>query len=304
MNQNRSFTSIVLSGGAMKVLCSVGCVMYMEKNHMIDGLKNFVGTSAGSILCFLMVLGYKAKDTISFLKENLQDPRISTLDMEQVFDIITEYGISDGSNIVELVSRALHGKTRLNDITFMELAKLTGKNLVVCTSNLTQEKEEFFCIDTTPDMSVLLAIKASCAIPFVFRPVIIKDCYYLDGALYNNFPMSYFKDTHTLRDIIGINIIENDYQQVDNIISYTLFMVMSVINKGYKTYTNSYNNHEKNIVTLDIHRPDWLSISSMQIKFPSETELETILDTGYQAMSTRFGSSTRSVEADRPSEQP
>lgn len=255
---------------------------------MTEGLKNFVGTSAGSIICFMMVLGYKAAHIIAFLKEHLQDPAINTLDMNQVFDIITEYGLSDGENIAELMMRALHHKTRLRDISFMELAKLTGKNLVVCASNLSRECEAFFCVDSTPEMSVLLAIRASCAIPFVFRPVIIKDDYYVDGALYNNFPMSYFKESHQLRDIIGINIIENDYQRVDNIISYALFMVMSVINKGYKI--NSYNCHEKNIVTLDILRPDWLSLSSMQIKLPDDNQLKGLLDSGYQAMAKRFGS--------------
>ena len=77
--------------------------------------------------------------------------------------------------------------------------------LVVCVANLSKEKSEYFNIDTMPNLSVATAIKFSCSVPVVYAPLTINDDVYMDGGLYNNFPIDYFKDTK-LKDILGINI--------------------------------------------------------------------------------------------------
>lgn len=286
---HHTFTSLVLSGGAMKVLCSLGCILYLEKHDMINSIKNFVGTSAGGMLCFMLSIGYKAHEIASFFKENLNDPAVGSLDMTQVFDLISEYGLSDGDNLRELMSRALHARSRKKDITFIELAKLTGKNLILCVSNVSKEREEYLCVDTSPDMSVIEALRTTCSIPFLFRPIVINDDYYVDGALYNNFPMNYFKqDDNGLKDIIGINIIESDYQSTDNIVSFAIYMIMSILNKSYERNQDVYCNHDRNIVTLRIKTPDWLSLSALQIKFPDDETLRKMLEIGYQSMATKL----------------
>ena len=62
-----SFTSIVISGGAMKVVSTIGCFKYLEEQNMIQSIKNFVGTSAGSIICFFILLQYRSSDIINFM---------------------------------------------------------------------------------------------------------------------------------------------------------------------------------------------------------------------------------------------
>ena len=278
------FSSIVISGGAMKVLCSLGCIKYLEEKDMLSSIKNFVGTSAGAMICFFLVLGYKSTDINTFLANHLSDPVIASLDPSQVLNILNDYGISDGSNFIELMKRILFGRTRLNDITFIELAKMTGKNLVVCVSNLTDEKEEFFCIDSKPNMSVIQALRISCSIPIIFNPVTLDDKIYLDGALYNNFPMNYFKNNNKLHDILGINIAVHSYKRTDNILLYILYMVFSLVTKVQESH---FDDAEQNVVTIKIDTINWIHYDELKISYP-EDKVDMMIKKGYEAIQQRL----------------
>ena len=70
----------------------------------------------------------------------------------------------------------------------MELAKKSGKNLIVCVTNISKGRAEYLSVDTTPDLPITLALRMTSAIPMVFEPVKYKDDYYLDGALTDGFP--------------------------------------------------------------------------------------------------------------------
>lgn len=278
------FSSIVISGGALKVLCSLGCIKYLEEHDMLASVRNFVGTSAGAMICFFLVLGYKSHEIELFLEKNLDDPKIGLLDPSQVLNILNDYGISDGSNFIELMKRILYGRTRMNDITFIELAKLTGRNLVVCVSNLTDEKEEFFSVDSKPNMSVIQALRISCSIPLIFNPVVLDEKLYLDGALYNNFPMNYFKKDNKLHDVLGINVRFHNYRKTDNILLFILNMVFSLVTKVQQ---NNYDNEEHNVVTINIDTVKWLMLDELKIKYPKD-QMDMIVQKGYNAIKERL----------------
>ena len=268
----------------MKVLCSLGCIKYLEEKDMLSSIKNFVGTSAGAMICFFLVLGYKSTDINTFLANHLSDPVIASLDPSQVLNILNDYGISDGSNFIELMKRILFSRTRLHDITFIELAKMTGKNLVVCVSNLTDEKEEFFCIDSKPNMSVIQALRISCSIPIIFNPVTLDDKIYLDGALYNNFPMNYFKNNNKLHDILGINIAVHSYKRTDNILLYILYMVFSLVTKVQESH---FDDAEQNVVTIKIDTINWIHYDELKISYPEE-KVDMMIKKGYEAIQQRL----------------
>ena len=60
---------------------------------------------------------------------------------------MSTYGLSSGIGITRLLERALEKKIHIKDITFLELAKMTGKNLAVCVTNLSKDTTEFFDVD-------------------------------------------------------------------------------------------------------------------------------------------------------------
>ena len=114
-------------------------------------------------------------------------------------------GLSTGSNIENLLEAILM-KTRLSEngrITFAELKKKVSeaagadKDLVVVAYSTAYGRTVFFSAETTPNMDVVKAIRASMAIPFVYTPVYgdgeggDDDCF-VDGGTTYNYPIEYF----------------------------------------------------------------------------------------------------------------
>lgn len=273
------YTSIVISGGAMKAMACIGVARLLEERGLMKPVKNFVGTSAGSIICLFMALGYTSVEIRAALLETLSDDSLTSFDIEKIFDIMTTYGMNDGSGIARSLERAIYRKYHIKDVSFMDLAKASGKNLVVCVSNLTKETPEYLSVDTAPGLSVIKAVVASCSIPILFQPVEIGGCMYLDGALYNNFPIDYFSE-HKLRDILGINIVFKNYQNNETFGKYLRFLFNSVVERFNKKVMDS---KDRNIVTLEFEDEEgWFSLDDAKIRL-SEEKLEEYIALGYNA---------------------
>lgn len=282
------FTSIVIAGGALKVVSVIGCIKYLEEKKIISNLRNFVGTSAGSIMCLFMILGYTYSEIIDFFVHNLSDEKINKLDPDECLELLNQYGLNSGINIELFVTRIIGKKIVDNEnITFLDLAKKTGKNLVVCVANLSKERPEYFSVDTMPNLSIATAIRVSCSIPLLFTPISINEDIYLDGGLYNNFPIDYFKN-NTLKDILGINIKLKIYQKTDTFLNYIMFMINSLIVKANMVHS-SVNDIEKNIITLEFDENDWFSFTELGVKFPPEKWVSYI-NFGYHKIKQEFTS--------------
>ena len=283
----KNFASLVIAGGATKVISAIGVMRFLEEQNMMKSIKNYVGTSAGAVLCAFAALGYTSKEMADFFVQNLcNDESINRMNLDDILSIFTTYGLSNGDNLMIFFRRMICkklGQEREN-ITFIELAKLCGRNLVVCVSNLSKERQEFWSVDTKPNVSVITALRASCAIPIIFTPVIIDGDIYIDGGLYDNFPIDYFKQ-NMLRDILGINIKTKGYQKIANFMEYIKFVIFSVIDKlSYKTIED---NKDANIISLDFEDDDWLSLLDMSIKIQAE-KIHAYIDVGYRQISDKM----------------
>lgn len=262
------FTSIVIAGGALKVISIIGCIKYLEEYDKISYIRNYVGTSAGSIMCLFMILGYNYTEIIDFFVHNLSDKNVNTFNPDECLELFNQYGLNSGTNIELLIKKILKKKHNDENITFLDLAKKTGKNLVVCVSNLSKEVPEYFNVDTMPNLPIATAIKVSCSIPILLTPISINDNIYVDGGLYNNFPIDYFKN-NMLKDILGINIKLKSYQKTDTFLNYIMFMLNSLIIKANNLHT-TINDNDKNIITLEFDDDVWFSFTELSIKFPSD----------------------------------
>lgn len=273
-----TYTSIVLSGGALKVVTMIGCIKYLEETKELDHIVNYVGTSGGSIISLFLVLGYSFSEIIEFMRDVFYKESIQQLNIDEIFAIFTSYGINSGQCLINFCEEILSRRGIDTKITFIELAKMTGKNLVVCVSNLTEERTEYFNVDTEPNLPVVNAIRISCSIPLIFTPVLYKNCYYVDGVLYNSLPISYFNDNR-LKDIIGVNIINKNYQKTDDFMSYLSFLMYTMMDKYYSMGKDP----DRNIITIDIEDKSWISLIDMRISFTPEQFAEYI-SYGYNAI--------------------
>ena len=50
--------NLVISGGGINGLGLLGIIRYLSENNLIKNISHYIGTSAGAILSFLLIIGY------------------------------------------------------------------------------------------------------------------------------------------------------------------------------------------------------------------------------------------------------
>ena len=216
---------------------SLGCIKNLIKNNIIllNNIKNYYCCSIGSIISFLFILGLSTKDICYICKKlNLEKYKLK-FDFDK---FINNKGIDNATNIIIILQTVLYKKTNKYDITFIELYKLYDIKLNIITTNITLLKEELFSYDTTPNMSVMVAIRMSISIPIIFSPVLYKNNYYIDGGVINNFPIKYITTKNYIGIITQFYPSDNNINII-NIITrcFTIFQITSNI-KNIKKYDN------------------------------------------------------------------
>lgn len=271
------YKDLVLSGGSIKGLCSfIGCIKHLEKTKRMDGIKTLVGASAGAIICFMICCGMKSNDMIEYFKIYIRKYQEHEVDFENIINIFNTVGLDDGKFLFDIFKSILKFRYQdKDDITFIELAKTCGRHLVICGSNLTKVKTDFFSVDTTPNMSVLLALRISASLPFIFTPVVHNGCVYADAALFNNFPIDYVP-THALKTTLGI-CIRNISQQCSyenvNLLQYVNTLINTAFDKmNQKPHQTSHDVVEiefkdANPYNFDIHTFKFVIDESMFIEY-------------------------------------
>jgi predicted acylesterase/phospholipase RssA len=258
---------MVLSGGAFRSITIVGCIKFLEEQNQMKNITTVVGTSAGSIIGFLTVLGMSSRDMTTFIKDLTTKDYIKDMDMSEILNLFQTYGVNSGTIIEQFVSEALTQKLGLGDITFLELAKHTGKNLVVCVGNISKEREEFWSVDTSPSTSVIKAIRASCSLPIIFTPVTHKGDLYVDGGLYNNFPIDFFKGSN-FADVVGVNVCSLPNNTVDSLFSYMNRLLTSTMN--FACRKNTPHHLIDNIVSIELEGRPLFSFDDFKLNINNE----------------------------------
>jgi len=155
---------VVMSGGGIK---GVAHLAFLEKVEQEFGTPRYLsGSSAGALVGACYAAGMRTKEVIKFFKQ-LPIFRISWVSTNKP-------GIIDTDNYLKVLEKYLPK-------TFEELSGY----LSIAVVNLEESKVEY--IDSG---NLYPAILASCAIPFIYSPVVINNKLYADGGIIDNFPIS------------------------------------------------------------------------------------------------------------------
>jgi predicted acylesterase/phospholipase RssA len=207
--------TLILSGGGLKGFGYIGGLKVLESNNIINikKINNYYANSVGTIISLLLAIGYSLDFLEEFIIKFDFKKVIPKLNLPNIFNNL---GISNGNEIMIIIQTMFLKKTKVKDMTFNEFYNKYNIKLNYITTNYTLGIEEVLSIDNTPNLSVLLAVRMSIAIPLIFTPVIYNDNIYVDGFLSNNFPID------------KIDIEKNNY--------LAIFI------------TNKYKNHNPNIL--------------------------------------------------------
>jgi len=238
------YDTLCLSGGNIHGFSIIGGLKYLsDKNILVlEKIKKLIGTSAGSIICLLIVIGYDCDTIIKILYQ---------LDLDKIkpdfnFDYLLEnYGFDNGAKIITIIQTLIYNKLKLYDITFNELYKRTNKTLKIIVVNYTTLEEKVLSHLTTPEMSIILAIRMSISVPLIFTPVKYKNNLYIDGGMSNNFGLEYCELDKTIGICINFYTKNSTPDELNNILDY-LFGLLSIFMKN----TTKIFDHD-NIIVLN-----------------------------------------------------
>ena len=282
------FINIVFSGGALKGLAYLGCIKYFIENDMTKTVRNVIGSSVGSIFAFFSCIGIHPDDII----KHLPSLKVEEDVIENILNMYTTMGLKDGSEVVNLLKSVFRAKYDVDDMTFIEFSKRTGKNLVIAASNLNSQCIDFLSVDTHPSMSISTAIRASIAIPYLFQPVIYNDSVYIDASTFSNVPYEYCKKNPFIDTlVIELGIVEKDIPLTDLTLSSYSWLLFNAL-QGRMNYKNKEDqpNVRKLVLIFDGNISEYIGINE-DLQFDVQLEdIEKYMEKGFKGMEALMAS--------------
>lgn len=246
--------TICIGSGGFKGISFISALNYLENQNYIniEKINKYTCVSVGSFIGILLVIGYKINelyDLLKILDYNRIKPELN-LDL-----MIDKFGFDNGDNFIEYVKILIGKKIDNPNISFLELYKLTKKEIYIATTNFSKNTEKIFNYKDTPDISICLALRMSISIPLIYTPVIFENDYYVDGALTNNvYILKNSNPENTL--VIYVNKYKpTEILSIKDILLGSLFIMCDQIKNK------------------DIYKYNCLKIDCIDILFSSETEI-------------------------------
>ena len=196
----KDYEVLVLSGGGTKGVITLGMLHRLSENNL-SNIKFFVGTSIGSVICFLMIIGLTPVEILSYIctKNICMDTKLNIL------QLLSKGGMMSFDTFFDEIQRTT--EERLGFIpTMFELYEQFNKEFVCVTHNLTTNKTVYIDHISHPNLSCIEALKMSCNIPLIFEKYMYDKCFYVDGAVSDNFAIEYTSKRYYDKKILGLYI--------------------------------------------------------------------------------------------------
>ncbi len=189
------FKNLIFEGGGVKGIAYVGALRELKKRGILGKIKRVGGTSAGAINAVLLAVNYTPADMQRILAD-LNFKSFMDSDWGVIRDtqrVIREFGWYKGDFFHEWVGNLIRKKTGNRHSTFNDLRNLGYLDLYLIGANLSTGYAEVFSPEHTPRTRVADAVRISMSIPLFFAAVRdFRDDVYVDGGLFNNYPVKLF----------------------------------------------------------------------------------------------------------------
>lgn len=188
MGEKLDFKTLVLAGGCVKGISTLGALQYVCERQETLTFENFIGTSSGAIICFLLCIGYTPIEIFChIIQEKLMENIMKTLTLTSIFENKGVLSYTPIQTFLEKLTLAKIGYFP----TLKDISAKHGKNLVICTYDMTKETPVYLSGKTFPDLPCITALRMTSNIPFIFDKFKYMGSYYVDGGIVDNFPIIY-----------------------------------------------------------------------------------------------------------------
>jgi len=183
---------LVFSGGGPIMVQVLGAIQHLEKENFVNmkNIESIYGTSAGSIVGILICLDFDWETINDYIiKRPWQD--VFPIKVQNIFDAYTKKGVFDIKTIEKCFKPLFDAKDISLDINLEDFYKLTKIELHLFSFEINEYKVHDISYLTHPDLSLMLAVQMTCALPILVTPVCIDGKCYIDGGMSSNYPLSY-----------------------------------------------------------------------------------------------------------------
>jgi predicted acylesterase/phospholipase RssA len=266
---------------------------------MENFIKNAAGTSMGSYFCLAFALKIPIDELEAIIIKTINNKELRIIPTKNFIDFFMNLGLNDSRIYLTGIREYVKNKYNMDDITFMELSKLTGVNIYVSTTKVNDGTNFIFNVNDTPNISVFDAIAASMCVPILSKPIKINNCYYIDGCISNNLPYNVFDNINHENILCVAVFVKSDYDFVIlpetkenediNLMEYIKQVCDIFYFNSFKhTYINKIENFKNPLIISKSHFKTTLNfeITKNEVKFNiSQDDIETLILQGFKDMS-------------------
>lgn len=330
--------NLVFEGGGIKGLVYVGALRSLQQQGVLKGIQRVGGSSAGGITAMLVGLGYTIDEISKAMAEldfrDFQDSegkafwknvpeKLGKQFVKKVEEIMTvlrskKHGLYKGDVFLQWAKSKIAERLGNPDATFRDLREAmkydpTLKDMMFTASNISGNGAalQYFNADTTPDIKIADAVRATMSYPGAFEAheIVMGEengkpikSIFVDGGFVNNCPVEYYDDERFLPpgehlNAIGMNVrtvglrVDNEEEinkfkwvvreeskrEVESVTGMIKALVNTVTSDRGKLYARGFNMVQ--IPDCDINT----------LKFDLEqTEKDNLIQSGIDATSNYF----------------
>jgi NTE family protein len=316
------YRNLVFKGGGVRGIAYMGALEILDEYRIVDNIQRVAGTSAGAIAATLVSFRLSVPETTELFNslELSKIPQSKTKvkkwdflrfkEEENYRRFIKKYGWYSSEYfyhwLEDIIADQCDGNGRA---TFADFQQYGFRELYIVAANISRQRAEVFSAVHTPAVAVADAVRMSMSIPIFFESLRFDGKkfgdgdYYVDGGLFDNFPMHLFdQDEHAgkswfFRDginweTLGLFLYPDKYlEPVESEIPENVWEFLTL------AFRNLYQSHELSYYetsTVDQHRTIEISdcgISSTDFEIDIGSEkYQQLYESGKTAVRIFFGS--------------
>lgn len=236
---------LALCGGAIRCIAHIGVFKELYQQNLLSCVKEVFGVSAGALFCLMYCIGYTIQEMEKIALE-FDFSILRSIDPEIALEFSNTFGLDSGIYLERFICSLLNRKGLSPSITFSQLQSLKPSIRFRCYATDIQLKSvKEFSSSKTPDISVVLGVRASMSLPVLYTPVKDPDTgrLLMDGGLYHNLPFIFLSE-YEKEETLAVLFITNSTTSKKDSQIFDVFQNVydSIVSLRNKLYIDKYKN--------------------------------------------------------------
>jgi len=229
---------LIISGGGPTIIQTLGSLQYLYETAFIhvDKIESIYATSAGAIIAVIMCLKFEWQTIFDYI---IMRPwnEVFPVNMSSILDTYINKGMFNIATFEKCMKPLFDAKDISCNITLLEFYEYSKVEIHFFTFEINVFELVDVSYKTHPDLSLLIALHMTCALPVIISPVFVDGKCFIDGGIMVNYPLN--KCSHSEKDeILGFknkyenynasNVIEANSSLLDFLLNFVFKLIYNL----------------------------------------------------------------------------